>query len=90
MTAFLPGRVWAVWLALVLATLFSWWAAAGRPFENTSAQLGAAIVIALGFGKVWLIGMHFMDLRQSPLLLRRIFNIWTMLVGGVLVALVLL
>lgn len=90
MTAFISGRMWLVWLALVLATLFSWWGAAGRPFETSVAQLGGALAVAVGFAKVWLIGMHFMDLRHSPALLRRAFAAWTVLVGGAIVALVLL
>lgn len=90
MTAFLSGRVWLVWLALVLATLFSWWGAAGQPFASSAVQLGGAIAVAVGFAKVWLIGMHFMDLRHAPPLLRRAFAAWTVLVGGMVVALVLL
>lgn len=88
MMAFISGRVGLVWLVLMLATLFSWWAAAGRPFESSAAQLGGAIAVAIGFGKVWLIGMHFMDLCESPPLLRRAFDAWTVLVGGSVVALV--
>lgn len=90
MTAFLSGRVGLVWLALVLATLFSWWTAAGQPFASSAAQFGGAIAVAVGFAKVWLIGMHFMDLRHAPSLLRRAFAAWTLLVGGMVVALVLL
>ncbi|MGQ0621943.1 MAG: cytochrome C oxidase subunit IV family protein [Panacagrimonas sp.] len=89
MTAFISGRLWVVWLALMLATLFSWWTAAARPFETSGAQIGGAIAVAVGFGKVWLIGMHFMDLRESPPLLRRAFDAWTLLAGGSVVALVM-
>lgn len=88
MTCFISTRIWTVWLALVLATLFSWWTAAGRPFETSAPQIGAAIAIAVGFGKVWLIGMHFMDLRKAPVALRRAFDAWTVIVGAVVVLMV--
>jgi hypothetical protein len=90
MTAFVTPRLWWVWLALMLATLFSWWTAAGRPFETSAAQVGAAVALAVGFGKVWLIGMHFMELREAPLGLRRAFDGWTVVVGGLVVSLVLM
>lgn len=90
MTSFIPGRIWIVWLVLVVATLFSWWTAAGRPFDSSTAQLGGAIAVAIGFGKTWLIGRHFMDLRDARSAVRRVFDAWTVLVGGSVVALVLL
>lgn len=90
MMAFISGRIWCVWLALVLATLFTWWTAATHPLQTSSAQLGAAVAIAVGFGKVWLIGMHFMDVRASPIMLRGAFHAWTLLVGGMVIALALL
>lgn len=90
MTSFIPGRIWIVWLVLVVATLFSWWTAAGHPFDTSAAQLGGVIAVAIGFGKTWLIGRHFMDLRDASCVLRRAFDAWTVLVGGSVVALVLL
>lgn len=90
MTSFISGRIWIVWLALVVATLFSWWTAAGLPFDTSAAQLGGAIAVAIGFGKTWLIGRHFMDLRDARSMVRRVFDAWTVLIGGSVVALVLL
>ncbi|WP_420466078.1 cytochrome C oxidase subunit IV family protein [Panacagrimonas sp.] len=90
MTSFISSRIWMVWLVLVVAALFSWWTAAGRPFDTSTAQLGGAIAVAIGFCKTWLIGKHFMDLCDARPLLHWAFDPWTVLIGGVVVALVLL
>lgn len=84
MTGHVPARVWAVWATLVTATLFTGWLATDR--------IGGAAVplaTAVAFAKVWLIGRHFMDLRDAAVPLRRAFDAWTVVVGGAVVALLL-
>ena len=81
-------RLWGVWLMLVLATLFSAWTAAdGLP--GGAGMPAAALAVAVGFAKVWLIGMHFMALRDAPPWLRSLFNAWSLVVGGGVTLLIL-
>ena len=45
---------------------------------------------ALGaFGKAWIVGREFMELRHAPLVLRAIFGGWVVVVGTTLTVLYL-
>jgi hypothetical protein len=68
-------RITAVWLVLVAATLLSWESAnAGRAY-----RLAATAVLVIAFIKVRFVGLEFMELRNAPLPLRAIFEIWVAL-----------
>lgn len=84
-----PARIWTVWGVLVAATACTWWLGADHALASSAVRLGAAFALALAFLKAYLIGLYFMDLRVAPPLLRHAFGIWTIVVGGGLVALVL-
>ncbi|WP_051470913.1 cytochrome C oxidase subunit IV family protein [Patulibacter minatonensis] len=69
-----------IWAALVVATLASWWLGiheGGAPGDG--ATVGGVAVLVITFVKVWFVGRHFMDIRESTLLLRTIFDAYVVL-----------
>ena len=77
-----PLRATIVWIALVLATLTTFWLGTDHPFARTSAGLAAGVAIAIGIGKATAIGLEFMELRHAPFGLRTAFLLWCAVVGG--------
>lgn len=75
-----------VWAALVAATLIS--LALGEDWIG-HGDLAAALVIAIAFIKVRLVGMHFMELRHAPLPLRLAFQAYCGVASIVLIVLYL-
>jgi len=78
----IPRRAKVVWLALVLATVATFWLGTRHPLARTSVGLAASIAIAIGIGKAALIGLEFMELRHAPPGLRYAFLAWCAAVGG--------
>lgn len=74
----MADRMGAVWAVLVAATLASW-----------SLGGGNAVVVAVAFVKVRLVGLYFMELRTAPLPLRGLFEGWVLVTGAVLIGLCL-
>jgi hypothetical protein len=62
----------AVWAAMMAATLVSWWLGDG----HGAMRMATTIVFAVGFGKVYLVGRYFMELRSAPFGLRFVFAAW--------------
>jgi len=81
-------RATAVWGLLIAATLTSWWIGT-HEFGDVSGEAGAAI-LTISFVKVRFVGLHFMELRDSPLALRALFETYCAGVLAVLVGLLLL
>ena len=75
-----------VWAFLVILTLFSWW------FRDNSLgqDLAVAVIIAISFVKVFLVGFSFMELQFAPAWLRKSFDGWCIASAIVLIAMVLL
>lgn len=65
-------RLWTVWAMLVAATALVWFVGADHGVGDGDVAVFA--VLALTFVKVWLVGLHFMELRAAPPLLRRLFE----------------
>lgn len=84
----LRSRPAVVWLVLVLATSASWWVGADHGVADR--RLAAVVLLAVAFAKVHLVGRHFMQLGSVATPLRRAFDAYVLVVGGVLVALVAL
>jgi hypothetical protein len=83
MTALLHRRVTLVWAALVGITLVSWWL--GVRYGLDEERIAAVALMILGYVKVRLIGLHFMELRDAPRWLRLLFEAWCgAACGGVL------
>jgi len=85
--AVLPRRTTVVWLVLVLVTMVSFWVGTGH--VGTSARATTASVVVAGFVKAFLVGRHFMEVRDAPLTLRAIFGAWTGIFGTLCTVLVL-
>jgi hypothetical protein len=67
----LKNRISLIWLALIAATVISWWIGTG---DAANPQLGTAAAFVVVFIKVRLIGLYFMELRDAPLPLRLLFE----------------
>lgn len=75
-----------VWAFLVLLTLVSWWFR-----ENSlSAELAVAVIIAISFVKVFLVGFSFMELQFAPQWLRFSFDGWCVTSTIILIGMALL
>ena len=82
------ARYTTVWVALVAATLLSY--SFGNEHLLHSSETSAIAVLVVAFIKVRLVGMHFMELRESPLWLRSIFDGYALGVCALLIGLYLL
>ena len=80
-------RVAAVWVFLVLATLASYILGEDRLIHTQDVV--AVAVIAIAFIKVRLVGIHFMELRGAPVLLRAAFEAYAAVAATVLIVLYL-
>jgi hypothetical protein len=78
-----------VWVVLVVATLVSWRLGPAHGLEGV-AHAGTAVAIAIAFGKAWLVGEEFMELRRAPVVLRAAFGVWVLAAGVTLTLLYLL
>ncbi|MFJ9588953.1 cytochrome C oxidase subunit IV family protein [Streptomyces acidicola] len=76
------GLVWAV---LVTATAISWYLGDGHGARRAATVL----VLVVAFGKVYLVGRYFMELREAPRALLLLFTGWTVAVCAVLVGMYL-
>jgi heme/copper-type cytochrome/quinol oxidase subunit 4 len=73
----LKNRISLIWLALIAATLISWWIGTD---DAASPTLGTAVVLIVVFIKIRLIGLYFMELRDAPLPLRLLFEGYCLIV----------
>jgi hypothetical protein len=80
-------RVAAVWAFLVLATIASLTLGEDRLIHTQDVV--ATVVIAIAFLKVRLVGIHFMELREAPVLLRAAFETYVAVAALVLIVLYL-
>ncbi|MGQ0844588.1 MAG: cytochrome C oxidase subunit IV family protein [Sporichthyaceae bacterium] len=85
MTALAPVRVWAVWAAMIVATVASAWLGDDHG-PRRAASVG---ILILAFGKCWLVAEHFMDTRRAPTVLRLLVAGWALAVATTLVAMYL-
>jgi hypothetical protein len=81
------SAVTPVWVLLMVATAASWSLAAHHGIGIHKVVTVAVLVVA--FVKVALIGLHFMELRYAPPLLRNIFHVWYLAVCTVVVVIYL-
>lgn len=77
-------RVTLVWVLLLALTFGSF--LVGVEQGAGFASVGAAIVVGIAMLKVRLIGLHFMDVRAAPRVLRALFEGYVLAVFAVLVA----
>ena len=75
------------WLVLVAATVGSYLLGTEQGLHDRNAVAGALLAVA--FAKIALVGRQFMELQHAAPMLRRAFDLYCVLTGGVLVTLVL-
>lgn len=85
MSCWAPRRVWLILVAATFVSLLlSTDAVAG-----SWREIASCCVLAVALWKVRLVGMAFMDLRDAPTALRRLFEGYTVVIGLVLTGLYL-
>jgi caa(3)-type oxidase subunit IV len=78
------NRVYIVWAVLVGLTIGSWVLSYTR-VSPTDGQAWVAIAIfVLAAFKARLVGIHFMELKDAPLLLRGAFEVFCLALSAVL------
>jgi hypothetical protein len=78
----LKSRISLIWLALIAATLISWKIGTD---DRVHPHLGTTVVLLITFIKVRLVGLYFMELRDSPLPLRLLFEGYCLIVCAALI-----
>lgn len=93
MISYLPvllrQRATAAWAVLMVATAISWSLGTHHGVVLHDARVAATGVITIAFVKVFLVGRHFMELREAPRALVFWFNGWVVAVCAVVVGLYL-
>ena len=85
--AFLRTATGLTWIVLVAATLVAWWVGTDHGLNDPTAA--AAVVLAVAIGKVYLIGLQFMELRHADPRLLRAFQGYCALLGVGLIGMLL-
>ncbi|WP_028933750.1 cytochrome C oxidase subunit IV family protein [Pseudonocardia spinosispora] len=83
----LRTRITVVWVALVAATLLSFWLGTDHGLSSTEAR--TILILVVAFVKVRFVGLYFMELRAAPVVLRSLFEGYCLLVCVVLLGLYL-
>jgi hypothetical protein len=76
-SSILRDRLLLVWLALVAATVLSWGLGTGS--SSPPHITASVLILVVAFVKVRLIGAHFMELRQAPLFLKTLFDLYCLI-----------
>ncbi|MFL6108000.1 MAG: cytochrome C oxidase subunit IV family protein [Marmoricola sp.] len=71
-----PIRPTVIWAILVTATAATFWVGTDHPFSLLGSDFAPALILALAFVKVALIGNEFMEIRGAPRPLRMVFAAW--------------
>jgi hypothetical protein len=85
MPALLRGAFAAVWIALIAATLLSWWLGTDHGVHDVGTA--SALILTVAFVKVRFVGLYFMELRDAPIALRGIFEGWCVAVCSAVIVL---
>ncbi|MCW3014533.1 MAG: hypothetical protein JWO02_1625 [Solirubrobacterales bacterium] len=75
LTPLLKNRASIAWLFLILATLLSWRLGTDHGLSSDDDhRLVSSVIVLVAFVKIRLVGLYFMELRDSPLPLRLVFE----------------
>jgi hypothetical protein len=74
-----------LWVFLSLATVVSWQVGV----ESSAHVAAGSVVLAIGFIKLRLVGIHFMEIGNAPVALRALFETYCALTFAVLLTLFL-
>lgn len=69
-------RVSLLWLVMLLMTLASWSLGIEEVSRPAAASMFGTLVLSIAYIKVRFIGLDFMELRDSPIALRLMFEIY--------------
>ncbi len=79
-------RITYVWLVLSAVTIVTWLLGhAEKGYGRTATTAVALVVLAIAFGKVYLIIRHFMEVRSGPRWLRVFTDAWIVALAGAIV-----
>lgn len=87
LSALLPTRTALIWVLLMAATAAS--LLLGAEDLVQSAKLASVLVLVIAFVKVRLVGLYFMELRDAPVALRLLFEVYCAVVGVTLIVMFL-
>jgi len=73
------GRLLVTWLALASLTLAYLWIDHSRPRASAAVTVG---VIVIALVKVRIIFREFMEVRRAPALLRRLTDVWMLILAA--------
>jgi cytochrome c oxidase subunit IV len=83
-------RITYVWLVLSAVTIVTWLLGYAEQEYGRDVTIGVAMVIlAIAFGKVYLIVRHFMEVKSGPRWLRVFAGVWIVAVWGTIVGIYL-
>jgi hypothetical protein len=83
-------RITGVWLVLSAVTIVTWLLGHAEQGYGRDATLAVAmVVLAIAFGKVYLIIRHFMEVRSGPRWLRVFTDVWIATLWGAIVGMYL-
>jgi hypothetical protein len=82
MSTFVDRSILAVWVVLLGATTVAWQLGVEHGIRDTGA---AVLILAIAFVKVRLVGRYFMEIRESPIALAAIFDLWLLAVATVVI-----
>lgn len=66
-----------VWALLVVATCASWVLGVNETGIPGDVHPANALLLVIAMAKVRFVGAYFMELREAPMPLRLVFEIWT-------------
>ena len=76
-----PSRITIAWLSLMALTVLAY----GLSRIDGSLQHGITIIIVIvAFVKVRLVSMEYMEIRNSPIILRLFFECWISILGAII------
>ena len=83
-------RITYVWMVLSAVTIVTWLLGhAEEGYGRDATTAVALVVLAIAFGKVYLIIRHFMEVRSGPRWLRVFADAWIVTLWGTIVGLYL-
>lgn len=85
MSSLVHRSVLVVWLVLLGATVAAW--QLGNDDVVRDTRTAAVLILAIGFVKVRLVGRYFMEIRESPIALAAIFDLWLLAVATTVITL---
>lgn len=83
----LRTRATGIWAILVGLTTLSWALATTHGLGASGHQRASVVILAVALFKARLVGLHFMNLRRSPGVVRAVFEGWCVAVCALTISL---